>query len=122
MGEPLDEDRIGQMVLTMLRALRQEESREKDLRKEADEKRKDSRRLGKYLHELEKAVVKVSNHHWRRELDKEVISDRVLPPKVKLEAKEEKKVQAVVTIDDLSDLMKNLSLFAAQFMDQKGQL
>ncbi|CAM6127396.1 unnamed protein product [Calypogeia fissa] len=52
MGEPSDEDRIATMVLAMMRTLKWEEAEEKELRKEADEQRKVTERLGKCLHEV----------------------------------------------------------------------
>ncbi|CAM6122705.1 unnamed protein product [Calypogeia fissa] len=71
--------------------------------------------------QLEKAMMKVSNHHRRRELDKEAIFERVLPSEVKPEVKVKAKVEASPTMDGLlSEMMKNLSILTVQLVEQKN--
>ncbi|CAM6086275.1 unnamed protein product [Calypogeia fissa] len=60
--------------------------------------------------QLEKAVMKVSNRHRRRELDKEAVSERVMPPESKPEVKVETKMEASPSMDGLLEMMKNLSI------------
>ncbi|CAM6121404.1 unnamed protein product [Calypogeia fissa] len=51
-NKPSEEQWIAMVVLAMMRTLKSEEVEEKELRKEADEKRKETERLEKCLHEV----------------------------------------------------------------------
>ncbi|CAM6105452.1 unnamed protein product [Calypogeia fissa] len=72
---------------------------------------------------LEKAVTKVSNQHRRRELDKEAVFERLPSPESKSEpkTKEERKAEPSVAVEDLFELMRNLTLLTTQFVETKGQ-
>ncbi|CAM6101895.1 unnamed protein product [Calypogeia fissa] len=71
---------------------------------------------------LEKAVTKVSNHHRRQELDKEAMFERPPSPESKSESKtkEERKAEPSVAVEDLSELMRNLTILTTQFVEIKG--
>ncbi|CAM6097345.1 unnamed protein product [Calypogeia fissa] len=96
-------------------ALREELENALDL---LDPKRLD---LSSDWNQLEKAVMKVSNRHRRRELDKEAMFERVTPLEVKPKVKVEPKVEASFGMDGLSDMMKNLTILTAQLVEQKSQ-
>ncbi|CAM6101893.1 unnamed protein product [Calypogeia fissa] len=71
---------------------------------------------------LEKAVTKVSNRHRRQELDKEAVFERPPSPESKSESKtkEERKAEPSVAVEDLSELMRNLTILTTQFVETKG--
>ncbi|CAM6094455.1 unnamed protein product [Calypogeia fissa] len=71
----------------------------------------------------EKAVTKVSNRHRRRELDEEAVFKRSPSPESKFEAKtkEEQKAEPSVAVEDLSELMRNLTILTTQFVETNGQ-
>ncbi|CAM6114257.1 unnamed protein product [Calypogeia fissa] len=73
---------------------------------------------------LEKAVTKVSNRHKHRELDKEAVFERSSSLKSKSESKskEERKAEPSVVVEDLSELMRNLTILTTKFVETKGQL
>ncbi|CAM6090630.1 unnamed protein product [Calypogeia fissa] len=72
---------------------------------------------------LEKAVTKVNNHHKRQELDKEAVFERSPSPESKSESKtkEKWKAEPSVAMEDLSKLMRNLTILTTQFVETKGQ-